>query len=85
MEYRSDFSYHPLPGVAYREYGVLYFGYNFEETAGVSSVDECAQRCKDSKLCKFWWWEVNGKNRCALKERVSFKRDFSGRVSGNKP
>ena len=72
-------------GTEYREYGVLYFGRNFKVIDWVPTVDECAQSCKDSELCKFWWWEKYGTNRCALKQAVSFKRDSTGHISGNKP
>ena len=60
-------------------------GPNFNETRGVLSVDECAQSCKDSAACKFWWWEENGGNRCALKQRLSWKKYVPGYISGNKP
>ena len=86
VKYRFDFRCpSSVQGTAYREYGVLYLGRNFDETSGVPSVDDCAQRCKDSGLCKFWWWEENGTNRCALKQVVSAKKDVRGYISGNKP
>ena len=86
VEYNFDLCFaSSFQGTTYREYGVLYFGPNFDETPGVPSVDDCAQRCKDSDMCKFWWWEQNGNNRCVLKQRVSAKRDVPGYISGNKP
>ena len=72
-------------GTVYREYGKLYFGANFNETFFVPSVEECAQKCKDSGRCKFWCWAINGNNNCLLKQGVTFKRDVPGWISGNKP
>ena len=44
-------------GTAYREYGLVYKGKNFNETRGVASLEECIQMCKDSARCRFWWYE----------------------------
>ena len=73
-------------GTAYREYGLVYKGYNFNETHGVASLDECIQMCKDSARCKFWWYEFKNNQRCCLKEGKSGKLLWGpGFVAGNKP
>ena len=73
-------------GTAYREYGVVYKGKNFNETRGVASLEECIQMCKDSARCRFWWYEFDGNQRCCLKEGKSGKLFWGpGFVAGNKP
>ena len=73
-------------GTAYREYGLVYKGKNFNETRGVASLEECIQMCKDSARCRFWWYEFDGNQRCCLKEGKSGKLVWGpGFVAGNKP
>ena len=73
-------------GTAYREYGLVYKGKNFNETRGVASLEECIQMCKDSARCKFWWYEFKNNQRCCLKEGKSGKLLWGpGFVAGNKP
>ena len=84
----STFSSHDNThlGTAYREYGLVYLGYNFNETFGVASLDECIQMCKDSARCKFWWYEFDNGKRCCLKEGKSGKQVRGPSfVAGNKP
>ena len=73
-------------GTAYREYGLVYKGKNFNETRGVASLEECIQMCKDSARCRFWWYEFDGNQRCCLKEGKSGKLLWGPSfVAGNKP
>ena len=73
-------------GTAYREYGLVYKGKNFNETRGVASLEECIQMCKDNARCRFWWYEFKNNQRCCLKEGKSGKLVWGpGFVAGNKP